>query len=227
MSKTEGEPQCMMLEGLTGAGKTTDEFHQLYDSETDRILQKVSDWLKILIKETGVPFLVVGIDGRIETILGASSQLSRLFATREALQPFQWDPTRSGTQQEFSRFIEYVERPIGLPLSQELPRLEFLYRIHYGTDGVVGSIMKLMRYAAWLARVRGKSAIDLALLHAAFEKRLRAHQPKKVNPFGDDYDESFVTPAPVPDDPGNMDHDQRRGRKRPWAVGQLLSTQPR
>src|SRR5688572_3970894 len=138
LSRTAGEPQCMALEGVPGAGKSTlvadfarafprveteagtqvpvfyletpspvtvkgmaatmlerlgdpaahrgalwsmnsrliklmqacdvqlailDDFHHLIDTETNRILQKVSDWLKVLIKESGIPFLVVGIEG--------------------------------------------------------------------------------------------------------------------------------------------------------------------
>lgn len=138
MSRLANEPQCMSLEGVTGAGKSTlvqdyvalfprveqsdgtripifyaetpspvtvkgmaatllahlgdpaahhgtlwamnfrlihlmmacqlelvilDDFHHLIDKETNRILEQVSDWLKVLIKETGIPFLVVGIEG--------------------------------------------------------------------------------------------------------------------------------------------------------------------
>ena len=137
MSRLAGEPQCMVLEGVTGAGKSAliqsyagahwrydtaqgtkipvfymetpspatvkgmaarmlevmgdpaahrgplwsmnsrlthfiqacdvqivmlDDFHHLIDKETNRVLETVSDWLKVLIKETNVPFLVVGIE---------------------------------------------------------------------------------------------------------------------------------------------------------------------
>ncbi len=145
MSKIAGEPQCMILEGMPGAGKSTlvksyaesysryetasgtkvpifyletpspatvkgmaakllevlgdpaanhgtlwsmnsrlihfiqacevqmiilDDFHHLIDKETNRVLSKVSDWLKVLIKETHVPFLVVGVVGTVRRILG-------------------------------------------------------------------------------------------------------------------------------------------------------------
>ena len=33
-----------------------DDFHHLIDKETNRVLEQVSDWLKVLIKETGIPF---------------------------------------------------------------------------------------------------------------------------------------------------------------------------
>ena len=68
-----------------------DEFNNLIDTETDRVLAKVSDWLKMLIKKTRIPFVVVGLEGKVERILRANVQLSRLFASREKLEPFKWD----------------------------------------------------------------------------------------------------------------------------------------
>ena len=67
------------------------------DSETDKILAKVSNWLKVLIKETCVPFLVIGIEGKVEVILEANSQLSRLFAVREDLTRFRWEVAEPDT----------------------------------------------------------------------------------------------------------------------------------
>jgi hypothetical protein len=44
------------------------DLEHLIDSETDKIPAKVSNWLKILIKETGVPFLVIGIEDKGESL---------------------------------------------------------------------------------------------------------------------------------------------------------------
>lgn len=146
MSRVSGEPHCIALEGITGAGKSTlvqdyaeafersdtlegtkipvfyvtvpaavtvkglastmlgamgdpaadkgtlyqltarlvgflkgcevelvilDEFQHLIDSRTDRIVQVVSDWLKTIIKDAGIPFVVVGIEGEVSRILEA------------------------------------------------------------------------------------------------------------------------------------------------------------
>ncbi len=191
MSRISDEPQCMALEGITGAGKTTlvrdyvasfprieeeegtripifyvetpspvtvkgmaatmlahlgdpashrgtlwsmnfrlirlmiacqveltvlDDYHHLIDKETNRILEQVSDWLKVLIKETGVTFLVVGISGKVERILQSNSQLSRLFAVREILEPFLYDPADLAIVKEFSRFVQYAEKAVGVNL---------------------------------------------------------------------------------------------------------------
>jgi len=267
MSRLANEPQCMSLEGVTGAGKSTlvqdyvalfprieqfdgtripifytetpspvtvkgmaatllahlgdpaahhgtlwamnfrlirlmmacqvelvilDDFHHLIDKETNRILEQVSDWLKVLIKETGIPFLVVGIEGKVERILETNAQLSRLFAVRQTLQPFRCDLSDEGSVQEFARFVQYAEQVIGIPLPATLPRLELLHRLHYATGGVVGNLMNLLRYTGWLTRQNRQEAMSLPLLATAFDKRLAKHVKKPANPFLSSPNEAFV-----------------------------------
>lgn len=295
MSRVMNEPQCMSLEGVTGAGKSTlvrayadsfsrtqtpagmtipvfyvevpspvgirdlasnilwrmedpaydrgtrasmtmrlvnlikacgvelvilDDFHHLIDSETNHILAQVSDWLKVLIKETGVPFLVVGIEGKVEVILQANSQLSRLFAVRETLDPFSWNPARLETIREFARFVEYVEQATEKTLPHDLPRMEMLYRVHYATAGVVGNLMNLMRYAALLAEERGRSILDLGLLSLAFQKRLAKHLKNRVDPFANPAEGLPVDPGLSP----SIIPKQRYSKKRNPSILDTLST---
>lgn len=269
LSQAAGEPQCMALEGATGAGKTTlirqyiakyprrethqgthipvfyletpspatvktmasvmleklgdpaayigtvgalnsrlvkllqacevelvilDDYHHLIDTETDRVLAKVSDWLKVLIKETEIPFLVVGIEGKVERILQANAQLSRLFAARETLSPFTWLPDQPESIQAFHVFVNTLEASIGRPLTTTLPRTELLYRLYFSTGGVVGNMMNLLRYAVKLADEQSQAALDLPLLACAYEKRLAKHM-RRVNPFTVPAQERFVAPG--------------------------------
>lgn len=161
-----------------------DDFQHLIDSETDKILVKVSNWLKVLIKESGVPFLVTGIEGRVEIILKANSQLSRLFAVREQLTRFEWDLANPTTIQEFADFIRATEAVVGLALPwQSDSDIDLLYRLHYATDGVIANIMNLMRGAGRLARRQGVSRLELDVLATVYDKRLAKHLGKTVNPF--------------------------------------------
>ena len=169
-----------------------DDFHHLIDTETDRILAKVSDWLKVLIKETGIPFLVVGIDGKVDRILRANAQLSRLFAARETLGPFQWKPEEQNTIQSFNIFLSTIEKGIGKPLTQTVPRTELLFRIFYSTDGIVGNVINLLRYAVMLADENGQALLELQFLAQAFEKRMAKHLRGKVNPFVVPANETFT-----------------------------------
>lgn len=295
-----GEPQCMVLEGMTGAGKTTlvqayveafsrydtasgtripifymetpspvtvkgmaarmlevmgdpaahkgplwsmnarlirfieactvqlvilDDFHHLIDKDTDRVLETVSDWLKVLIKETNVPFLVVGIEGGVERILRANRQLSRLFAARETLEPFGWNPSDEATMAEFAAFVKYVEKGMGMPLSDEVPRTELLHRLHYATDGVVGNVMNLMRCAALLAQKQGTEQLTLSILGRAFDKRLRKHMAGKINSLTADAGRHFVAPQSAPANaPGSTNHRSKQRKKRGPTAMDVLTT---
>jgi hypothetical protein len=172
-----------------------DDFHHLIDTETDRVLAKVSDWLKVLIKETGIPFLVVGVDGKVERILQANAQLSRLFAARETLLPFAWQPEQQQTIQGFHIFVNTMEKSMGKPLTQAVPRTELLYRLYYATDGVVGNLMNLLRYAVMLAEERSAPTLEVAILAQAFEKRMAKHLREKQNPFLLPPSERFLAPG--------------------------------
>lgn len=301
LSRTFGEPQCMSLEGPTGAGKTTlikdysrqfpryetpegmqipvfyfqlpgvvtvkglaskmlealgdpaahkgnqtsmdsrlihfikhcgvelvilDDFQHLIDSETDRILSKASNWLKALIKETNVPFLVIGIEGKVEMILKSNGQLSRLFAVREELKKFTWDITDPATIQEFADFIQASEAAVGLKLPwRSKSDADLLYRLHYATDGVIANIMNLMRGAESHARKRGDDKLEMATLAVVFQKRLMKHLGKTVNPFRVTLDQQFVPPPELPQDQPNAANKRGPGRKpKKTSIGQTLST---
>lgn len=172
-----------------------DDFHHLIDTETDRVLAKVSDWLKVLIKETGIPFLVVGIEGKVDRILQANAQLSRLFASRETLTPFDWLPEQQNTIQGFHIFVSTIEKSVGKSLTQAVPRTELLFRLYYSTNGVVGNVMNLLRYAVMLAEERSAAALELDILVIAFEKRMSKHLPGKKNPFLISANERFLVPG--------------------------------
>ncbi len=169
-----------------------DDFHHLIPKSKRRDLNPsakkfialdVADWLKVLIKESGVPFLVVGLIDTIAPIMEADRELGRLFAARETLAPFSWDPANDAAMQEFAQFIEYAEQAIDLPLAPDVPRRELLALLHRATDGVVANVMNLLRYAQVDALDLGRTVITQADLGAAYQSRLSAHMGKRKNPF--------------------------------------------
>jgi len=199
-----------------------DDFHHLIDQETDRILEQVSDWLKVLIKETRIPFLVVGIDGKVERILEANAQLSRLFAVRQKLEPFHCDPADESSIEEFGLFVQYAEKAIGVSLPVTISRLELLQRLYYATDGVVGNLMNLLRYTAWLTRQHEQDVMTLCTLAAAFEKRLVKHVKKK-NPFLTDPNKVFTDKEAANDGVSKTGKTSRGKRRQPFAT-EVLKT---
>ena len=296
MSRHAGEPHCMSLEGVTGAGKSTlirayletfpryetetgtkiplfyvttpspvtvkgmaatmlaamgdpgahrgalwsinarlihflkmcgvklvimDDFQHLVDAKTNRVLREVSDWLKTVIKETNIPFLVTGIEGEIEPILASNSQLSRLFAARERLEPFAWNGHDPQAQENFARFVRYAEQGLGLTFSEEIPRAEWLYRLHFATNGVVGNVMNLLRQSAYRMQQTGETTLTLAILSHSFQKRLRKHVGKS-DPFTG---RSFQAYRPAATDPPDSAGNRSRSRKkRQITAAEVLKT---
>ncbi len=174
-----------------------DDFHHLVDKKTNRVLEAVSDWLKALIKEAEVPFLVVGVQGQVERILTANSQLSRLFAVREVLHPFAWYTRKPSSIKDFALFIDYAEKAIQMPLSKELRRVELLYRLYYVTGGIVANIMNLLRAAQFMALTRRSPSIELCDLSLAFQKHMAKHVGITTDPFVVKQ-AKFIPPPPQP-----------------------------
>jgi len=198
-----------------------DDFHHLIDSQTDYILNSVSDWLKVLIKETGITFLVVGIETKVESILDANPQLARLFASRQQLRPFGWEPSDPASIREFAAFIKYVERARA-PLTDTIPRTELLYRLHYATDGLVGHTMNLITMAMLLSNEQGQTTIDLEALRLTFDKRLAKEFKHKTNPFAPDPTERFI---PVNTEPSAISPQKPSRPKKKQRVRDTLTTQ--
>lgn len=169
-----------------------DDIHHLIAPDTDKVLEQVSHWLKTLIKDTGVPFLVIGIEGRVERVLRSNPELSRLFAVREKLEPFAWNVRDPNALEEFDHFVELAEGVVGGTLSPELERKEWLWRLHYASDGVVSYLIQLLRAA--LLRAGKERSMSRVLLEAAFAKRLAKIFPQKLNPFLEVYGPRFVPP---------------------------------
>jgi hypothetical protein len=202
-----------------------DDLHQLIDRKTYRILEEVSDWLKVLIKDTNIPFVVVGITGTMELILETNPQLSRLFAARETLAPLHWDPKDSKAMEEFVAFVTFAEAGMEISLSQEIERKEMLHRLYHATDGVVGNVMNLMRAAVLRARKEGAQELTLSILSEAFEKRLRKHMGGRANPFETDPTKTFA-PSPsrsVADPPNSTNNRSWRRTERQLKVAQVLT----
>jgi hypothetical protein len=143
----------------------------------------------VTIKNSGIPFVVVGITGRVERVLQENSQLSRLFASREELSPLYWHREDDIRSRDFREFVEDGERAIGLPLAVPFDRTELLDRIYWATGGIVANIMNLLLHAQDKALGRVTRVgdgvtpqVELADLSWAYTKRMAKHM-RRSNPF--------------------------------------------
>jgi hypothetical protein len=132
-----------------------------------------------LILDTKVPMVLIGLP-EAETVFQFNPQLSRRFANRHNLSPFEWS---ADAGKEFRTFLHAVESQLPLLESSDLASEEMALRFYYASDGIVAYVMKLVRYGTHLALKQGQEKLDLNVLAIAFDKYVKADKPTKHNPF--------------------------------------------
>ncbi len=160
-----------------------DETQHFVDRDSRRVLLNASNWLKTLVKETGVACVLVGLAGEAESVVASNPQLARLFGDALVLAPFEWDEERQETAEEFRTFLEHLEHLLPLRESSHLADTETAHRIFLASDGLMSHVMALVRGAVHLALARGSERLDLDLLAAAFDHRLAGRRRGVANPF--------------------------------------------
>lgn len=136
----------------------------------------------------------------MECILEANAQLFACLP-RGKRSSLRYDQADDASLQEFARFVRYAEEALTITLPETLPRAELLQRLYVATYGVVGNLMNLLRYAAWLTRQQQQATIALPTLAAAFDKRLSKHLKNQPNPFTVAPGEPIAM-TPIPQVPG-------------------------
>jgi type II secretory pathway predicted ATPase ExeA len=161
-----------------------DEFQHFQDRDSLKVLKTVSDWLKVLMDETGVPIVLAGLPYS-HTILDSehNEQLRRRFAVRIELDAFRFNTSRE--RQDFRRFLNIIDEKLPLAEKSDLADPETAFCIFEATDGVVAHAMKLVRRATVIALESNREKLTLEILSLAYEQRLAANRPSKPNPFGD------------------------------------------
>ncbi len=160
-----------------------DELQHFRDRDSRRVLENASNWLKTLIKETGVACVLVGLQGEAEEVVGLNPQLARLFGAPHVLLPFVWDERRPETVREFVSFLALVERALPLAERPALAEMGMARRLHGASGGVMAYLMELVRGATYLALAEGRATLDGEVLGRAFAQRLASVRRGTANPF--------------------------------------------
>lgn len=169
-----------------------DEFQHFIDRDSNVILVTVSNWLKDLLNETGVPMVLIGMPYS-DVILHANAQLERRFAMRVSLDPFGWKTAER--QLEFRMFLHLLDEKLPFPRRSGLADPEMALRIFCATEGTTGYVMKLIRRAAVLAIDEKRECLEMEGLAWAYDERLSARAPDRDNPFTCDL--GALCPEPV------------------------------
>src|SRR5215207_6293391 len=160
-----------------------DEFQHFQDRDSHKVLKTVSDWLKLLMDETGVPIVLTGLPYS-HTILDAdgNKQLQRRFGVRIELEAFRYNTSKE--RHDFRRFLNVIDEKLPLAEKSNLADPNIALCIFEATNGVVAHVMKLIRHATGIALESCREKLTIEMLALAYEQRLAANNPGKPNPFG-------------------------------------------
>jgi hypothetical protein len=163
-----------------------DEFQHFIDRDSEKVLRTVTDWLKVLIEDTGVPLVLLGLNGgsyanHAEIIFDANPQLSRRFANRHTLQPFKFSSEEE--IDEFRTFLFMIDKSLPLEMRSGLADQDMATRFFYASDGVVAYIMKLIKRATSMILQRNDEKLTIDTLAKAFDMHVLSDKPWKINPF--------------------------------------------
>jgi type II secretory pathway predicted ATPase ExeA len=197
-----------------------DEFQQFVDRDNVHVLQNQCDWVKDLIDSSKRKrgFVFAGMPWAANILRKPENeQLSRRIPIRLEIIPFGWRGEEHSMA--FRAFLKMLETQLPLSERSQLANSSTAFRIFCATNGRVGKVMNLVRRAAELAVLNEASCIDLTMLRTAYNDRLRAEHPNRVNPF--DTDVESLRPVPFEEYVPNLDQ-PGRGRKRQERASQIL-----
>ncbi len=160
-----------------------DELQHFVDRDSQKILQNASNWLKMVIKETNISCILVGLEGEAEQVVNINPQLARLFGDPLVLGTFRWEEAEPTTIQEFRTWLAELENLLPLAQPSYLYRREIAWRCYVATGGLVSYLMALLRAATRVAIEQGRASLDLELLAIAFDLRLAGRRRHLPNPF--------------------------------------------
>jgi len=161
-----------------------DNLEHLINRENRRIRFASLEVLEDLILLSGISTVLVGMLGEAESVVQMSQRLDFLAGAPRILQPFEWDPTRPETVNEFRTLLSTIDQ--ALPLEHSgLDAEAVAHNIWYATDGILGRIMMLIRYAALRAIRSGAMVISNSLLAQVYDACIDGTRmgAGKINPF--------------------------------------------
>lgn len=201
-----------------------DEFHHLFDMDRAKVMTKASQWLKVLIVNTGVPVVVCGMP-EAEYVLSAE-HTERRFKQRLRLHCFSWRSTQG--RREFCGMLKKLDATVPLAKESGLAQSEMAARFYLACRGVPDYLMTLVRGAVAEAIHQGNERITLADLARVYESKLAQQRvlAEQANPFTGKLDSGAldrVQPADQSRTAGvGLSPKASRARKRPPVAADYL-----
>ncbi len=158
-----------------------DEFHHLFDMDRSRVMTKASQWLKVLIVNTGIPIVVCGMP-EAEYVLSAE-HTERRFKERLLLRCFTWRTTPG--RREFCGMLKKLDASLPLANTSGLATPEMAGRFFLATRGVPDYLMTLVRGATAEALQQHNECVGIADFARVYESKLAMQRvlADQENPF--------------------------------------------
>lgn len=173
-----------------------DEFQHFIDKDSLKILKTISDWLKLLIDNSKVPVVLMGMPySRIILDTRGNEQLKRRFSLRRTIEPFGWGPTNK-EQADFRNFLKLIDSHLPFDKPADLAAKTLAFRFYCATNGVIHYVMDIVRIAALNAIEQSLETLTLDLLADAYDESLASSYPDRENPFRCEAVELRVLPFP-------------------------------
>jgi hypothetical protein len=158
-----------------------DEFHHLFDHDRARVMTKASQWLKVLIVNTGIPVVVAGMPQAAHVLRAEHTE--RRFKERLILRCFNWR-TPEG-RREFCGMLKKLDDTLPLAEASGLTTLDVAGRFYLACRGISDYLMTLVRGAVLEALQRKAERIELQDLARIYEAKLAQQRvlAEQANPF--------------------------------------------
>ncbi|MBM5575316.1 TniB family NTP-binding protein [Deefgea sp. CFH1-16] len=155
-----------------------DEFQHLVERGTPSKIAQVADWIKSLINELGIPFVLVGVP-TAKAVLEHSDQLARRFKIRRGIMPMDFIKS----PQEFMKLLELYDQKLPFSKQSGLAEPGIAERVFLATRGVFGHLATLLQEAGRLALLEHSVRLESKYLEQAFDLYLAETMKLRANPF--------------------------------------------
>jgi len=168
-----------------------DEFQHFVDVRQANIPNDVADWLKEQVEEVKLAIVVVGLQRCLE-VLKQNEQLRRRFGANVRIGSFRWNVKEERTI--YRAFLRSVQEQLSEFSMPALSDVEMAFRMHYGSRGLIGYTMKIIRGAARVASSQPRREITMSTLAQSYAVNVWAERLDDPNPFLEDFDPEKASP---------------------------------
>lgn len=158
-----------------------DEFQHFYDGRRTAESERVSDWLKNLINNVGIPVILAGLPRSI-AVVNTNPQLRRRFGAPHYMEPFDFESEEE--RLEFRGVLNGIQLCLPLPCIS-LSEVNMARRFYFASHGLFDYVIKIIDDAVSRSRISPGQQLTLKSFEAAFKRTVWLNAPRELNPFAE------------------------------------------